>query len=244
MTGPTDPGHGRGAAHADGVSLPREADVLALSAQIRDGQRLQADLTYRIAEMQGRLQVRGKQADALAYELAFERAERDRIAVAWEKLDLSAAKIEQARRAALRLLTLAAERRAEKARPRPGWRARLGAGRSGIQGHVDAVDDGIARGWVRDRGQPAGPLTVRARIGTRVIGRTVASEFRRDLADAGYGDGNCGFRLALNALGLDGLTGEVVIEVEAEPAYPLAIFDLLADEDAREMLLGSRGGTR
>jgi hypothetical protein len=64
-----------------------------------------------------------------------------------------------------------------------------------IRGSIDEVTPLGASGWVHDD-QAREPLLVQAMINGAVIGETIADAERPDLADAGLGDGRCGFRIA------------------------------------------------
>jgi hypothetical protein len=64
-----------------------------------------------------------------------------------------------------------------------------------IRGSVDSITVEGAQGWAFDTatGQP---LTVQALYDGRIIGEVVADRHRHDLAEAGFGDGLCGFDLS------------------------------------------------
>ncbi|WP_431269851.1 hypothetical protein [Dankookia sp. P2] len=64
-----------------------------------------------------------------------------------------------------------------------------------IRGSIDEVTPLGAAGWVHDD-QAGEPLLVQAMINGAVIGETIADVERPDLANAGLGDGRCGFHIA------------------------------------------------
>lgn len=71
-------------------------------------------------------------------------------------------------------------------------------------GHIDRVtEDGIVEGWCRDANRPGQRLNLTVLVDNEPAGTTTAMLFRRDLADAGIGDGRHAFRFAMpySALG-------------------------------------------
>ena len=62
-----------------------------------------------------------------------------------------------------------------------------------ILGAVDRCDEVCIEGWVAVAGQPEIKLGLEFRLGDEVVGRCVANGFRKDLKDAGIGDGECAF---------------------------------------------------
>ena len=66
-----------------------------------------------------------------------------------------------------------------------------------IRGSVDSISAEGASGWAFASGTgPARTLVIQALLDGRVIGETVADQHRSDLAEAGLGDGRCGFTMA------------------------------------------------
>ena len=66
-----------------------------------------------------------------------------------------------------------------------------------IRGSVDSLSAEGALGWAFGTGAgPGRPLVIQALLDGRVIGETVADQHRPDLAEAGLGDGRCGFSMA------------------------------------------------
>ncbi|HEV7264996.1 MAG TPA: hypothetical protein VGN83_08780 [Falsiroseomonas sp.] len=63
-----------------------------------------------------------------------------------------------------------------------------------IRGSVDSLTPGGAVGWAFD-GRAGEQLVLQALCGGRIIGEATADRFRHDLAEAGLGDGHCGFEL-------------------------------------------------
>lgn len=64
-----------------------------------------------------------------------------------------------------------------------------------IRGSVDSLTPEGAVGWAFD-GRTAERLVVQALCGGRIIGEATADAYRHDLAEAGLGDGSCGFEIA------------------------------------------------
>lgn len=64
-----------------------------------------------------------------------------------------------------------------------------------IRGSVDSLTPEGAVGWAFD-GRIGEQIVVQALLGGRILGEAVADRFRHDLAQAGLGDGACGFELA------------------------------------------------
>lgn len=77
---------------------------------------------------------------------------------------------------------------------------------------IDLYQDGYIRGWVLDKNRPLVKWSVEISQGQRVIGRGMADQFRRDLAEAEIGDGCCAFKFKADVSPmLDG--GAVVLRV-------------------------------
>jgi hypothetical protein len=68
-----------------------------------------------------------------------------------------------------------------------------------LLGHVGTLTHRRVAGWAWDPGAPDVPLWVLIAIGSRVIGRCRADQFREDLAVEGIGTGWHGFALDLPA---------------------------------------------
>lgn len=69
-----------------------------------------------------------------------------------------------------------------------------------VAGHVDSIStDGWVIGWIHDTVAPRHRLVVEIADGSGVLVATVASDERPDVRTAGFGDGYCGFALALPA---------------------------------------------
>ncbi len=84
-----------------------------------------------------------------------------------------------------------------------------------IEGSIDGVDDaGNVHGWVRSRHQPSEPLTVSVFDEGEKIAEQIACLFRKDLADAGVGDGRCGFRISLPGYLSDGASHRLTLVAE------------------------------
>ena len=65
-------------------------------------------------------------------------------------------------------------------------------------GAIDSIDCGIISGWAYDPEQSKARLQVEVIIGNRVLASVEASLFRKDLVDAGHGDGWSGFVIHLS----------------------------------------------
>ena len=66
-----------------------------------------------------------------------------------------------------------------------------------IRGSVDSISAEGASGWAFETGTGRSrTLVIQALLDGRVIGETVAEQHRHDLAEAGLGDGRCGFTMA------------------------------------------------
>ena len=66
-----------------------------------------------------------------------------------------------------------------------------------LTGYVDAVSEGHVRGWAYDRTRPRQRLALDIYVAGHRVGITRAGLFRQDLANAGIGDGYCGFDFEL-----------------------------------------------
>jgi hypothetical protein len=66
-----------------------------------------------------------------------------------------------------------------------------------LTGYLDAVSDGYARGWAYDRTRPRKRLALEVYAAGDRLGVSRAELFRRDLAEAGIGDGRFGFEFQL-----------------------------------------------
>ncbi len=68
-------------------------------------------------------------------------------------------------------------------------------------GHMDALtSSGYLEGWAYDPERPGQVLQVAVVVQNREVGRGLANCFRWDLADSGYGNGWCAFRLRLDGV--------------------------------------------
>ncbi|MGG5811726.1 hypothetical protein [Falsiroseomonas sp. CW058] len=63
-----------------------------------------------------------------------------------------------------------------------------------IRGSVDSLTTEGAQGWAFD-GRDGEQLALQALYDGRIIGEAVADRHRHDLAEAGFGDGHCGFEI-------------------------------------------------
>jgi len=72
-----------------------------------------------------------------------------------------------------------------------------------LHGYIDEVSGGRVRGWAWDEANPQLPVQLEILLRSRIIGRVLACDYRRDLEDAGFGRGRCGFEF-FSGLGLPG----------------------------------------
>lgn len=102
-------------------------------------------------------------------------------------------------------------------------------------GHLDAIDgaatwaDGAVqlqgdgtltfKGWMQAPEWPGATPVIEARVDGRVVGAAAADAFRRDLAQAGIGDGHHGFSLAIDAAALRG-GGELLLAIAGGDSGP------------------------
>ncbi|MCJ2068255.1 hypothetical protein MKK75_05435 [Methylobacterium sp. J-030] len=66
-----------------------------------------------------------------------------------------------------------------------------------LLGHVGTLTHRRIVGWAWESGTPDVPVPLVVAIGSQVLGRCTADQYREDLEVAGYGLGRCGFVLAL-----------------------------------------------
>ncbi len=100
--------------------------------------------------------------------------------------------------------------------PRVELRAKLpkadrDRGALAVEGHVDGLMGPFIVGWALHPELDAEPIAVEVFHRGVLVGRGLANEFRADLAEAGKGDGACGFRVALPIALLDGQEREFVV---------------------------------
>jgi hypothetical protein len=70
-----------------------------------------------------------------------------------------------------------------------------------LHGYIDEIAGGTVRGWAWDEANPHLPVQLEILLHDRIIGRVLACDYRKDLEEAGFGRGRCGFEFA-SALGL------------------------------------------
>lgn len=66
-----------------------------------------------------------------------------------------------------------------------------------MHGSLDAVGDGLARGWAQDLNDPLTPQVIEVFADDELAVEGVANGFREDLLEAGVGDGRAAFEIAL-----------------------------------------------
>jgi hypothetical protein len=94
-----------------------------------------------------------------------------------------------------------------------------------IRGAIETAQDRLVSGWIYSNMQSLRDQLVLAFSGARCVGSGRVEIFRKDLADAGLGDGYCGFHFP------------VALE---RGEHPASIVIRLADSDAALIQPGSR----
>jgi hypothetical protein len=86
---------------------------------------------------------------------------------------------------------------------------------STLYGYLDGVRNGMVCGWVSDIARPGRRVRVRI-VGAEGSVSVVARLFRADVEAAGFGEGYCGFMVAMDALPLGSGTESLRVEVARE----------------------------
>ena len=86
-----------------------------------------------------------------------------------------------------------------------------------IRGHIETVSRLAVRGWIHVEGQSLRDANVLAFVGDQCIGSGPIGAFRKDLLDAGLGDGHLGFEIAIAGERVPDL-GAVVVKLEGSDA--------------------------
>ncbi|WP_457587930.1 glycosyltransferase family 4 protein [Ensifer canadensis] len=68
---------------------------------------------------------------------------------------------------------------------------------SRIKYSLDSVENGLIRGWAAKAGNPRDKIEIVFTQDENIVARTMASQYRDDLARAGIGGGNCAFTMPL-----------------------------------------------
>ena len=68
-----------------------------------------------------------------------------------------------------------------------------------ISGHLDLCGFPLIEGWLYCGAWQDEPIRLQVYVGKRLIGECVSDRFRKDLQDAGYGNGYCGFSFTVPA---------------------------------------------
>lgn len=84
------------------------------------------------------------------------------------------------------------------------------SGTNTIAGHFDYVDEDFAYGWACDPAKPFEPVRVDIVCDGRIVGQGLADGHRRDLEDAGIGEGNHAFSIKLSYELADGRVHPVI----------------------------------
>lgn len=79
-----------------------------------------------------------------------------------------------------------------------------------IRGAIDNVQPTEISGWLYSKTQVLRDHVVLAFVGARCIGSGKVDVFRKDLKDAGLGDGYCGFHFALHPVAGEELAAVVI----------------------------------
>ncbi len=96
-----------------------------------------------------------------------------------------------------------------------------------IRGAIETAQDRLVSGWIYCKAHPLRDQLVLAFSGARCVGTGKVEIFRKDLADAGLGDGYCGFHFP------------VALE---KGEHPASLVVRLADSDMALIQAGSRVG--
>ena len=91
-----------------------------------------------------------------------------------------------------------------------------------VDGYLDGIFQGTICGWAKLRFQDHSPLLVRIIIDEQQEIYTMAQDFRQDVRDAGYGDGNSGFSVPIPQALCDGLYHTVHTCLPDHAEVPLA----------------------
>jgi hypothetical protein len=96
-----------------------------------------------------------------------------------------------------------------------------------LTGRVDELVDGLIFGWAFNDEQPNEHLVIRVMRGPQVIASGVANIMRRDLPDAGIGDGDHAFRINVppNITSFQGLMIIAQSQKSGEMPLPIATND-------------------
>lgn len=62
-----------------------------------------------------------------------------------------------------------------------------------ILGHLDLCGYPLIEGWLFDSAAPDDTIRLQVYVGDTLIGECLTDRFRKDLQEAGYGSGHCGF---------------------------------------------------
>jgi RHS repeat-associated protein len=92
------------------------------------------------------------------------------------------------------------------------WVAGQGAVLAQFNGYHDVANCSALAGWAWDSSQPTTPISVDIYDGNTLIATVAAGDFRQDLLDAGIGDGNHGFSIALPSSLINGQAHTVTIK--------------------------------
>ncbi|MFV3075700.1 formyltransferase family protein [Niveispirillum fermenti] len=104
------------------------------------------------------------------------------------------------------------------------WQPYQPSGR--IKGWVDGIIGDTVRGWAYDPTEPAHRTRIRVEADGYPVADLIADGQRRDVADAGHGDGNCGFILPLAQLSATARQLEILLpddEWRRLPGGPLLL---------------------
>ena len=84
-----------------------------------------------------------------------------------------------------------------KIEQRAGLRKTGGARPSGLRGFIDAVSSQGITGWAQNVDHLEAPVCLDIYVNNRLIGQTLANQYREDLREAGLGSGRHGFAFTL-----------------------------------------------
>jgi len=90
-----------------------------------------------------------------------------------------------------------------------------------ISGHLDLCGPALIEGWLYSEAWQGEPIRLQVYVGDLLLGECTADRYRRDLQEAGFGTGNCGFSFAVSSeLGLTDFS-QTKLRLLESPVYLL-----------------------
>ena len=115
-----------------------------------------------------------------------------------------------------------------------------------FHGCVDNVNTKSIQGWVTSKRKSSEPVAVMLMINGRYCARVQANNYRQDVDEAGYADGNCGFEFDLSDYELsdsDLFDTDVIIEVGSEETLAVmhldrmpSVFGSISDMSKKDLI--------